>query len=329
MNNNTEVTETAQQTPDISNPDLSFTDYQAIRRGEFVTDGKSAPDSKDSEQKAQPKSDIGKTDESKEEDESDDDLELSSESNESEKDQPKKKGGFQRRIDKLNSRYSEEKGKREALETRLAQLEAGKTEAKQVEASQQLTNDGKPDPETFETHSEYVEALTEWKIDQRESKAKESAKQEQLKADYEKVRQSHFDREAAFSDKTEDYKDVVSEFLETNPKTSSMFEQLLVASDVGPQILYALAKDSKEFERINSLNPIAIAKEFGKLEAKYSNLPSEETKQEIKKITKAPNPIEPVGKGSSGAIRKSITDPDLPFSEYERMRREQIKRKNR
>jgi len=85
-----------------------------------------------------------------------------------------------------------------------------------------------------------------------------------------------------------------------------------------------LAKDKAEFDRINSLNPIAAAKEFGKIESKISANSSEEKKPEPKKITKAPQPIVPVG-SKGGSASKSIDDPNISQKEYERLRREQMR----
>jgi hypothetical protein len=79
--------------------------------------------------------------------------------------------------------------------------------------------------------------------------------------------------------------------------------------------MYELASDLKEFKRINSLPPLAIAREIGKLELKLSK-PSEE-KQEIKKTTNAPKPLTPVG-SKSAPVKKSPDE--MSQKEYEAWR---------
>lgn len=316
MNSTNEVTDTATPANDLSN--LSFTDYQKVRRGGEVT---TAPVEKSTEQKPA-NSEPAKAEENEDDlDESDsDELEASKDS---ENDKPKKKGGFQRRIDKLNARYSAAQAEIERLKA-LAPKDAGQPKA--VENVDTKQADGKPDADNFETHAAYVEALTDWKIEQREKAALETKQKSDLETQYKEKLNSHYEREKSFSSKTPDYAETIKEFIELNPSVSTTLEQLIVESDIGPEIMYALANDDETFKKINALTPIGIAREFGKLELKLSSKPSE-TKPEPKKLTTAPKPIEPVGKSTSGSISKSLDDPNISFAEYERKRREQMKRR--
>lgn len=308
----TQETPNQNQVNEIDN--MSFSDYEKMRKGIHV-EAKAKPEPVKTEQKKATESETVETDESEDESEND--------SDESVKDKPKKKGGFQKRIDKLNAQKAAALQEAEYWKSLASKKDAGETKQDKAES---LKADGEPSPDDFETHSEYVKALTKWEIKQEKLASEEETKKSSLAKEFEEKRKSHFEREKSFSEKTEDYKEVIVELMESNPKVSVTFENLLIESDHGPEILYLLAKDPEEFERINSLSPLAIAREFGKLEAKISSKPSPE-KQEIKKITKAPKPIEPVGNASTGSIKKSIDDPDLPFSDYERMRREQMKRR--
>lgn len=321
-----ETTQSAPMANDLSNPELSFADYQSIRRGEKLSES-SNPAPEKSEQKKSLDSGTEEKEVIKAKDESEDesDTDGDDDSKDLENDKPKKKGGFQRRIDKLNARYAAaqqetEHWKQQALKS------ASESKSEPVESSKSVSVEGKPDPEKYDTHAEYVEALTDWKIEQRESALKAAAQKSQLQSEQEKVAKAHFDREKSFADKTDDYKEVITDLLDSKPNISATFEQLIVSSDNGPEIMYILAKDVKEFERINSLPPLAAAREIGKIEYKLASVTSE-PKQESKKITTAPKPLEPVGKSSSGSIRKSITDPEIPFSDYVRLRREQMKRR--
>lgn len=316
MNSTNEVAETSTPANDLSN--LSFTDYQKARRGEEVT--QSAPVEKSTEQKPA-KSEAAKTEEIEDLDDSDsEELEASKDS---ENEKPKKKGGFQRRIDKLNARYSAAQAEIERLKA-LAPKDAG--QPKEVEKVEAKTADGKPNADNFETHAAYVEALTDWKIEQREKAALETKQKSDLETQFKEKLNSHYEREKSFSAKTPDYAETIKEFIELNPSVSTTLEQLIVESDIGPEIMYALANDEDTFKKINALSPLGIAREFGKLELKLSSK-SSETKPEPKKLTTAPKPIEPVGKSTSGSVSKSLDDPNISFAEYERKRREQMKRR--
>lgn len=323
----TEAQESTESQSSVNADDMSFSDYERMRRGEPVAESKpkAALAEKSAEQKKSPASDTEETEAKDVEDESSEEEsdEEEGKEDESEKEKPRKKGGFQRRIDKLNARYAEERQQREALEQRLAQLEgAGDSKSKKVETK--VEAGGKPSPDDYESHADYVDALTDWKIDQREKAKVEHEQKSKLQTEQQKLIQDHSARVESFKKKTADFDDVLSEVDEI--PVSPAVQELILTSDNGPALMYELAKNPEEFERINKLSPLAAARELGRLESKLSAQASEEKKPEPKKLTKAPKPIDPVGTGK-GSVAKSIDDPNLSFSEYERMRREQLKRR--
>ena len=254
------------------------------------------------------------------EDESEDEVE-ETESKDSDKDKPKKKGGFQRRIDKLNARATAAQEQAEYWKQQaLKGAGESKTEPK-VEKPQVVDATGKPDPDSFETHVEYVEALTDWKIEQREKTATEKAQKTQLETEQQTLLKSHSERVKAFAEKTADFDDV----LETvdDIQVSPTVREIIVSSDNGPELMFELAKNRAEYERINKLPPLAAARELGKIESKLAASSSEANpKQEIKKQTKAPPPLTPVS-SKSVSKEKSIHDPDISQAEYERLRAKQ------
>ena len=100
--------------------------------------------------------------------------------------------------------------------------------------------------------------------------------------------------------------------------------ELFITSEHGPALMYELAKNTKELERISKLSPIQAALEIGKLEAKITSSSKSAAPSVEKKATKAPAPIDPVG-GKGGSVKKSLSDPNLSQAEYEKLRREQMK----
>lgn len=309
---------------------VSASDPVVAAKADAASDAKetkSAPVAdKAAEQKEASESDAEATEAKEDESDESDDAESKDADNadDSATDKPKKKSGSQRRKERAE-RAEAEVTRLQRLVEEMALKGAGDSKPGKVES--QKSAEGKPNPDNFETHAEYVEAVSDWKYSQRRSE--ETAEQNKAKLiDEQKAAiAEHYKRETSFAEKTADYKEVVTEFLEGKPKTSPTFEQLLVSSDIGPAILYELAKNPEEFDRINSLPHTACAREFGKLEYRLTPDASDDKKPEPKKITKAPAPISPVG-SKGGKSEKSLNDPNLTQREWERIRHEQIKARN-
>lgn len=236
---------------------------------------------------------------------------------ESEDKKPKKKGGFQKRIERFQKKLSEkdqelEYWRKEALRAKdpVKQVSDASADAK----TQKTVSDGKPKPDSFETHSEYIEALTDWKLEQKDKEREEKQKQTQVKTEYEKQVQSFQSKVQEFSKTAKDFQEVVNE-VDDIPLSVGLQEAIL-SSDVGPNLMYELAKDREELERINSLSAVQAAREIGKIEARLSKADFTQTK-EIK-TTKAPPPISPVSnKGTS----KSTKSPDeMSYAEFKKWR---------
>lgn len=301
--------------------ELTFPEYEAMRRGEKLEADKPEPAAeKASEQSKRAESDPA---ESKAKDESEDDPESDADEaddkgDDSEKDKPKRKSGTQR----LKEKLAQEQTRREALEERLARLEgAGDKKADKAEPKPDTT--GKPNPDSFETHAEYVEALTDWKLEQKEKASKEQEARSKLEAEIKSQEAAYQKRVETFKESVKDYDDTLAELDDIIFPAAVL--DAIQSSDLGPQIAYDLAQDRKEAERIAALSPGAAYKAIGKLEAKLEAKAAEAKKPEPKKTTSAPAPIDPVGSGKS-TVKKSPEE--MSYSEYERYRRDQLKRKN-
>lgn len=307
-----------------SNDALLAAASKTLASSEASENTQSAPVAQDaSEQNETEASEPSETGEKEATDQSEGQSDEDQASKDAAKDKTKSKSGFQRRIDKLNARHADaqrelEYWKREALQ-KGATAPKPETKVDQKPAA----GDEKPNPNDFDSHEEYVDALTDWKLTQKLKERDQSAEKARAQTEQEKAEKAHLDRVKAFKEKNADFDDVVSE-LEGKP-ISAAVEAILVSSEQGPELLYELAKHPEEFERINSLGWLAAAREIGKLESKLAT--STPAPKEPKKITQAPKPIEPVGKGSSGPVSKDPSDPDLSQADYERIRREQMRRK--
>jgi hypothetical protein len=246
---------------------------------------------------------------------SDENLEDENESEESEspeKTEAKaKKNGVQKRIAKLRSR--EEAAKREADYWKKVALEnQGKAPAKE-EKQESPVNEGRPKADNFDTQEEYIDALTDWKLDQKfKSEQEKTQKSEKEKVEMERASNWQAKMEA-FTENTPDFEDAMEEI--SDVPVSPALQEAILESDIGPEILYALGKDPDEALRISKLSDYSAIKEVGKLEAKLQSK-NKEPKKPIK--TKAPKPISTV-KGSA-KVTKDINDPNLTQAEFEALR---------
>ena len=120
-----------------------------------------------------------------------------------------------------------------------------------------------------------------------------------------------------------DYQEVLNDVGHIN-LTKNLIDSLL-SSEHRAEILYDMAQDPDELERINSLSSREIDRIIGKYEARVESRLSQ--KKDIKKLTtNAPSPISTV-KGGSSNFNKALNDPSITFAEYEKIRTQQLKNK--
>lgn len=256
-------------------------------------------------------------------DEEQEELEASPE--ESAEKAPKKKGGFQKRIDRLNRQKTELAQKNSDLQSRLEHLEREAQKAKpQGETKPDLKaadQSKKPESKDFEHHEQYVEALAGWMADQKveqkltEREAKEREKS--IRAEEKRQFDAHQARLQEFKKSHDDFDEVLEDAKDI--PLSITVKEAILSSDNGPELMYALAQEPEEFRRISALPPIQAARALGILEAKLAGAPQEKKKIETK-TTQAPKPMREVG--SRAGNPKTIYD-DLPYEEYAKMRNAQ------
>jgi hypothetical protein len=242
-----------------------------------------------------------------------DDSESDSEEIKDDEKPKKKKGGFKKRIERFQKQLSV---KDQEIEFLKQQMSKGKPSDEAAQAKPQVDMSSKPTPDKFETHEEYIDALTDWKIESKEKLKEQKAKESEAKSEYQKQIESYQSKVLEVKKTHDDFDDVMEDV--DDIKVSAAVHQIILDSDFGPNLAYELAKNKSEFERINKLSPLAAAKEIGKIEARLSN--QSESKKEIK-VTKAPQPLKAVGAGSKGSIQKSPDD--MSFDEYKAWRKTQ------
>jgi hypothetical protein len=224
--------------------------------------------------------------------------------------------GVQKRIDKAVAKQREAERRAQELEQRLAEIQGSRpAEPKHAEPAKA---EGRPQAESFSTYDEYVEALADWKLGEREKQREQAEAERKARDEQKQVADAWNKRVEQAKQKHDDYDDVIAEA--EIPITNAVRDALLT-SEHGPELAYYLAQNPEECKRIAALQPVAAIRELGKLEAKFEKAPEPEKP----KVTKAPPPPKPVAARASA--EKSIHDEDLSFAEYERLRKAQLKRK--
>lgn len=217
-----------------------------------------------------------------------------------ETDQPeeerRKKGGFQKRIEKLNAKIQQ----REALiEELLARQSQAKPEPEQPKQS--LSGTPRPRVDDFTTYQEYEDALVDWKLDNRleaETAKQREQHERQRAAEVEKTWQ---ERETKFAVEHDDYEDVVDvEHMARHGQLSQPMAFALRSSENGPELLYQLAKHPEEAARIARLEPMAAVYELGRFEAAVTGKKQDTPKQA--KTTSAPPPPTPIKGGAAATV---------------------------
>lgn len=204
----------------------------------------------------------------------------------------------------LNEIIQKEKAKAEAKAERRA-LKAYRETLERFAPQQpnqqpQPAND-RPARDKYANDEDWVEAVTDWKLEKRErevvqqqqqAKAKTVAdKTENIYAEAQKI--PGFDREA----------------FDELPLTPAI-ANALIDSDVPAKLMHHLASHPEEAERIAGLSPARQAAEIGKLETKLASAP---------KVSNAPAPIKPIG------TRGSATNSDpskMTMEEYAAFRKQ-------
>lgn len=234
---------------------------------------------------------------------------------------PKKKSGYVRKLEKKDALIAAKDREIELLKQLHEKDKPKESKAEPEKVAKDTT--GQPDPDKFDTFAEYTIALNEWVFDKKEAeKAQKATEKTQLEQQQELGRNFN-KRLTEFKEKTEDFDDVVDAGMKAGHKLEDAAQHAIIESEFSAQIMYELAKNLPELERISKLSPTQQIKELGKIEARFTTEPV----KEVKKQSNAPAPIAPI-KAKGTTVIKSLNDPNLSQKEYEAIRRKQQQAKN-
>lgn len=169
----------------------------------------------------------------------------------------------------------------------------------------------KPKIEDFETEAEFIEALTDWKLDTRMAAANDLQASNSVNHEEERISSIIRQQMKEGSKKYKDFNEVVKN--ENTPISTDMVK-VISESEMGDEILYYLGTHLDKAEEISEMDMTSAALAIGRIEAELS--------RPIKKTTtKTPAPIKPVQTTQSYEPTLESVD----YEEYKRRRKLQKK----
>ena len=222
----------------------------------------------------------------------------------------KKSGkGFEKRIERFNRRLQEKEA--EIEHWRKAALSGNQ----QTQSAPQQVVQPQVDKPVFANYNnleDYTEALTDWKLTQREV----AQKQQQIV-------QTYREKENAIRLRDSEYDEVIADFKDRYKHVNAPeVNQFIAESELGPDLFYHLANNYAEIDRILALPPMRRVAELGKLEARLS--PAGAEVKPANKVSKAPTPVSKE-KGVAPTVKK-LEDPNLSQAEYRQLRMQNKRR---
>lgn len=231
-----------------------------------------------------------------------------------EQEETEKKPWYKKRFDKLTRRYyeAEERAENERLLREQHEAELKRLREPEKPGPRETQKPKRADFGDYEDEK-YAEALVDWKIEQREARAKQSEeersaerqRQEDAKRAGERQKTFIEKRDALIGDGEKKFKEDFHRTVQSIPASilTQQMAEILVDSQFGSDIAYHLGKNLQEAEHISKLNPMAMAREIGKIEARIGTAGPKETK--------ATPPIAPIkGRASASSEIDPAKDPD-------------------
>lgn len=199
---------------------------------------------------------------------------------------------------KLEKRFSDLTKQREQLRKEVEQERAAKAELEnrlkaletQAAPKQEQSSNQRPQPSQFVDAFEYAEALADWSAEQALVRRDREDLERRADEARQKVISTWAQKVATAKADIPDFDDMVAS---SGVAVSDPIRDAILESDVGPQILYHLAKEDDLAKKIASMSPFAALREIGKLEAKFETQTQAKPSNPVGK-SKAPPPISPI-----------------------------------
>ena len=203
---------------------------------------------------------------------------------------------------KLQKRFSELTKARDDARAKAADAERKAEEAvaraKALEDKYipRAENDARPDASQYSDIEKYAADLESWKERDVRRGIEREASEAKAKAQQEARVKSWNDRMQLTVAELPDFADTV----QTSPvAVSDHVRDAILESEVGPKILYHLAKNPDTAEKLRGMSVASSLREIGKIEAQLEKSPVKADETPIASMSRAPAPITPVRGGKT------------------------------
>lgn len=233
---------------------------------------------------------------------------VSETSEEAEGKAPKKKGGWQRKIDRLSKRVAELESEKEQMRARLGN-------DKQPETRQPESTPGKPSRNQFQTDEDYISALVRYE-------RAESDKQEAFQAEaaeLKEVFETYNRRVAEAKAEIDDFDEVVGQSVQVPSEVVLAITEM----ENGPYVAYYLGEHPEICAELANMRPLSAVRRVERISDELSK--KEPDSHEPKPRSTPPPPVRSVAGAST---RSSIPLDQLSPGEFVRVRNQQIRERD-
>lgn len=239
---------------------------------------------------------------------------------------PKKPHWSQKRIDELT--YSRRQAERERDYWREFAIRFQQQPAQP--AQQQTPAANKPTPDQFTDTPSYLEALADWKAEQKWEQKERARREETEKREREektqKVHKTYAEREQKAREKYEDFEEVAYHAAPIN----EVMAEVIRRSEFGPEIAYFLGKNPDRGQQIAQMQDAhSVALAIGRIEAQLEAQATPPAPAAV--VTSAPKaaptaaPPPPKTLSGSAPVQKNMDD--MTVEEWMAERKSQIRKK--
>jgi hypothetical protein len=167
-----------------------------------------------------------------------------------------------------------------------------------------------PEPSTFKTQEEYIDALTDYKLEQKLTAKDQAAEQSKAIET----------RAGTWQEKLVTARAEIADFDSVmngaDMQVANHVAELLFESDAGAKIAHHLAQNPEVLEKLNGMSPTKVAIQLGKLESSLEKVAPNLVEA---RTTKAPPPAKHLGQGRS----TTPTLEDMSIDDYVKTRKSQ------
>lgn len=230
------------------------------------------------------------------------------------------RGGFQRKIERLQRANDYLAQRNQELDQYLRYGHQQPPPPQPQQPAQPHSN-GRPHQDQFQSYEEFTEALTDWKVEQAMQKRTEQERQQAAAYAQQQQVSSWHERVGSFRSEAPDFDEVLADV--DHIQVPQVLQQALMRDKDGPKLAYELARQPEKFAELARLDPLAQLTALGELKASLHHAAAQAAPPpRPKAVSQAPAPIRPVGQGAAAS---TVPYDQLPYRDYARRRNADIK----